>query len=72
LEPTPWSFDDELERRPRLVSVLAAERLALLTRAAKPAKPFEEEFDFDLLATFAKATSLTRAGELRQDRLCTK
>lgn len=52
------------ERRPRLVSALAAERLELLTRAAKPARPFDEESDLDLLPTLASATCLTRAGEL--------
>lgn len=66
------NLDDELERRPRLVSARAAERLALLTRAAKPARPFDEEFDLDLLATLANATCVTRAGELRRGRLCAR
>ena len=69
----PRILEDELERRPRLVSALAAERLALLTRAAKPARPFDEESGLDLLATLANATCLTRAGELRRSRLvCTE
>ncbi len=38
----------------------------LLTRVAKLARPFDEEPDFDLLATLANATFLTRAGELRR------
>ena len=41
----------------------------MLTRAAKPARPFDEELDLDLLTTLANATCLTRAGELRRDRL---
>jgi len=61
----PRGIEDELpERRPRLVSARAAERLALLTRAAKPARPFDEEPDLAL--TLANATFLTRAGELRR------
>jgi len=47
----------------------AAERLALLIRAAKPAKPFDEELDLDVLATLANAACLTRAGEVRRDLL---
>ncbi len=63
------AFEDELpERRPRFVSARAAERLALLTRAAKPASPFDEEPDLAL--TLANAACLTHAGELRWDRLC--
>jgi hypothetical protein len=47
--------------------------LVLLTRAANPAKPFDEESDLDLLATLANATFLTRAGEVRRSRLvCTE
>jgi hypothetical protein len=45
---------------------LAAETFALLTRAAKPAKPFNEEPDMDLFATLANTVCLTRAGEVRQ------
>jgi len=63
------AFEDELpEQRPRFISARAAERLALLTRAAKPASPFDEEPDLAL--TLANAACLTHAGELRQDRLC--
>lgn len=62
---TPRTFE-LLERRPRLVSALAAETFALLTRAAKPAKPFNEEPDMDLFATLANTVCLTRAGEVRQ------
>jgi hypothetical protein len=54
------------ERSPRFVSVRAAVRLALLSRAAKPAKPFDEVLALDLLATLANAACLTRAGELRR------
>jgi hypothetical protein len=57
------------ERRPSLVSVCAAERFALLTRAAKPAMPFEEEPALDLLATLANAACLMRSGELRRNLL---
>ena len=64
LASMPQILDDELGRRPRLVSALAAESLALLTRVAKPARPFDEESDMDLVATLASATCLTHAGEL--------
>lgn len=54
--------------RPRFVSVLAAKRFALLTRAVKPARPFNEELDLDLFATLSKAICLTRTGEVIRDR----
>jgi len=38
----------------------------LLTKAANPAKPFDNELDRDLLATLANAACLTRAGEVRR------
>jgi hypothetical protein len=70
LAPPPRDLEDELlERRPLLVSVRAAERFALLTRAAKPARPFEEEPALVLLTTLASAACLMRAGELRWDLL---
>ena len=65
----PRDLVDELERRPRLISARAADRFALPTRAAKPARPFDEEPDLDLLATLANAVCLTRAGELRRTLL---
>ena len=40
-----------------------------MTRAAKPAKPFEEEPDLDLLTTFANAACLMRSGKLRRNLL---
>jgi len=40
------------------------ERLALLINAAKPAMPFDEEPDLDVLSTLTIAACLTRAGEL--------
>ena len=53
------------ERRPQLVSLRAAARFELLTRAAKPARPFKEEPNLDLLATLAKTASFDtcRRGE---------
>lgn len=57
------NFEDP-ERRPRLVSARAADRFALLTSAAKPASPFDE--DPALLATLANATCLTLAGDLNR------
>ena len=57
------------ERKPRFVSVRAAARFELLTRAAKPARPFEDEPILDLLATLVKTACLTRAGEVRRDFL---
>lgn len=58
-----------MERRPLLVSVRAAERFALLTRAAKPARPFEEEPALVLLTILANAACLMRSGELRRSLL---
>jgi hypothetical protein len=47
----------------------AAERLALLIKAANPANPFDEELDLDELASLANATCFTRAGELSRSLL---
>lgn len=41
----------------------------MLISAAKPAKPFDEEPDLDVLATFANAACLTRAGEVSRGLL---
>lgn len=57
------------EWRPQFVSMRAAARFELLTKAAKPARPFEEEPKFDLLATLVKTACLTHAGEVRWDFL---
>ena len=65
----PRNLVDELpDWRPQFVSVQAAKRFALLTRAEKPARPFNEELDLDLLSTLAKAICLTRTGEVRRER----
>ncbi len=65
----PCAFEDELPgRRPQPVSARAAERLALLTRAANPANPFDDEL---VLLALAEATRMTRAGEVRQILLLT-
>jgi len=50
----------------------AAERFALLARAAKPARPFNEELDLDLLTTLANTACLAHTGELRQSLLVTE
>ena len=42
------------------------ERLALLINVAKPAMPFDEEPDLDVLSTLTIAACLTCAGELSQ------
>jgi hypothetical protein len=47
----------------------AAERLALLIKAANPANPFDEELDLDELASLANATCFTHAGELSRSLL---
>jgi len=49
----------------------AAGRFALLTIAVKPARPFDEELNLDLLTILANAACLTRAGELRHSFLIT-
>jgi hypothetical protein len=67
LEPPRDTFEELLDRSPRLVSTRAAVRFALLTRDAKPAKPLDEDPDFD--ASLAIATCLTRTGEWRRDLL---
>ena len=66
LTPTVPRDLELLKRRPRFVSACAAETFALLTRAAKPAKPFNEELEMDLFATLANAVCLTHAGEVRR------
>ena len=57
------------EQRPRFVSVQAAARFELLTKAAKPARPFEEEPNLDLLVTLVKMACVTRAGDVSRDFL---
>jgi len=44
----------------------AAERLALLISAAKPAIPVDEEPGLDVLSALPTAAFLTHTGELRQ------
>ena len=65
----PRDFEEKLlERRPRVVSAPAAKMFALLIKAVKPARPFDEEPDF---ATLANAARWTCAEEWRRTLLLT-
>ena len=69
LATAPGAFEDEIpRRRPRPVSARVADRFTLLTRAANPANPFDDELDELALAD---PTCLTCAAVVRRILLLT-